>query len=130
MYGKVGKALGGISPLLAVGTALFLLFGPLYGFESGDSEGNFETGTASAFELALEGGDRAVFFWAAFVVVVSIVGAMGALANRVGWVWVSAVALWGLAALSIMSIGLFVAPLAIVMFASAALITVSRAEPE
>ncbi len=130
MHEKVGKVLGGISPLIAVGLALFLLFGPMYGFESGDSEGDFETGTTSAFEFTLKEGDRAVFFWPTFIVVVSIVGAVGALVSRVGWIWISAVALWALTGLSMMSISLFVAPLAIVMFAAAALITVSRAELE
>lgn len=139
---KIGKLLGLVSPVLAIGVVALVLFGSSYSYQSGScrstyghqssesEECTYESSTISAFRYALEEGDRAVFFWPAFVVVVSIVGAMGALANRVGWVWVSAVVLWALTALSMMSIGLFVAPLAIVMFAAAALITVSRAEPE
>lgn len=90
---KIGKLLRLVSPVLALGVVALMLFGSSYSYQSGSrrasygyqssesEECTYESGKISAFRYALEEGDRAVFFWPAFVVVVSIVGAIGALAT-------------------------------------------------
>ena len=134
---KAGKFLGLISPVLAIGVVALMLFGSTYSYESADcgsshahqpshSECEYRSGTISAFRAALEEGDSTLFNWSGFVVIVSLVAAAGALAGRVALIWACAVALWFLAGLGMMTIGLFVFPLAVVLFASAALLTVAR----
>lgn len=123
---RVGKLLGLISPVLAIGAMALMLFGLTYGYQTGDSAGS--SGTITVFRYALEEGDHAWFLWSGFVVVVCLVAAVGALAGRTAPVWVCAGALWLVAALGIWSIGLFVLPLSIVLFVSAALLTLGRYE--
>jgi hypothetical protein len=126
---KAGKVIGAISPILAVGAMALMLFGPLYGYQSGDSEGNFSTGAMSALRFALEGDDDAWFIWSGFVVAVCLLASVAALTGKAAPVWVCAGVLWVVAGLGMWSIGLFVLPLSIVLFASAALLTVARYEP-
>jgi hypothetical protein len=125
---KLGKLLGLVSPVLAIGVVALMLFFPTYGYESGQSEGNFSSGTMSAFRFALEEGNYAWFYWSGFVVVVCLIAALGALTGRTVPIWACAIALWFLAGLGMMSIGLFIFPLAVVLFASATLLTVARYE--
>ncbi len=125
---KVGKLLGLFSPIMAIGVVALMLFGPAYGYQAGDSEGNFSSGTMTAFRYALEEGDQAWFFWSGFVVVICLVAAAGALTQRAVPVWVCACALWVVAVLGIWSIGVFVLPLSIMLFVSAALLTLARYE--
>ncbi len=125
---KVGKFLGLISPALALGIAALMLFGSSYSYQSGNSAGNVSSGTVSAFRYALEQGDYAWFFWSGFVVVVCLVAAAGSLAGRAAPVWVCAGALWIVAMLGMWSIGLLILPLSLVLFVSAALLTVTRYE--
>jgi hypothetical protein len=124
---KLGKLLGLVSPVLAIGVVALMLFFPTYGYESGQSEGNFSSGTMSAFRFALEEGNYASFYWSGFVVV-CLIAALGALTGRTVPIWACAIALWFLAGLGMMSIGLFIFPLAVVLFASATLLTVARYE--
>jgi hypothetical protein len=119
---RLGKLLGLISPLLAIGVAALMLFAPIYGYEAADSEGNFTSGTMNA----LEEGDDAWLFWSGFVVVVCMIAAVGALAGRVAPVWGCAIILLFLAVVGMWSVGLFVLPLSMVLFASAALLTAAR----
>ena len=125
---KLGKLLRLVSPVLAIGVVALMLFFPTYGYESGQSEGNFSSGTMSAFRFALEEGNYAWFYWSGFVVVVCLIAALGALTGRTVPIWACAIALWFLAGLGMMSIGLFIFPLAVVLFASATLLTVARYE--
>jgi hypothetical protein len=136
---KAGKILGLISPILAVGVVTLMLFVPSYSYESGscrsshghqpsNPECNYESGTISAFRVALEEGDSALFYWSGFVVSVSVVAAAAALLGRAAPVWVCAVALWVVGVLGLWSIGLFILPLSMVLFVSAALLTVARYE--
>ena len=124
---KLGKLLGLVSPVLAIGVVALMLFFPTYGYESGHSESNFSSGTMSAFRFALEEGNYASFYWSGFVVV-CLIAALGALTGRTVPIWACAIALWFLAGLGMMSIGLFIFPLAVVLFASATLFTVARYE--
>ena len=123
---KVGRFLGLVSPILAAGAMALMLFGSTYSYEAGGSAGNFSSGTITAFRYALEEGDYAWFRWAVIVVAVCLIAAVGALAGRATPVWVCASALGVVAVLGIWSIGLFVLPLSIVLFVSAALLTVAR----
>ena len=134
---KVGKLLGLISPILAIGAMALMLFALSYSYQSGscssgfghqDSECNHESGTDSAFRVALEEGDYTLFYWSGFVVVVCLIAAVGALAGWAAPIWVCAVVLWVLTGLGVMSIGLFIFPLALVLFASATFLTVARYE--
>lgn len=137
---KAGKLLGLISPILAVGVVALMLFVPSYSYQSGDcrsshgrqapiSECNYESGTISAFRVALEEGDSTLFDWSGFVVFVCLIAAVGALAGRSAPIWACAIVLWFLASLGMMSlIGPFIFPLAVVLFASATLLTVARYE--
>jgi len=136
---KAGKFLGLISPVLAIGVVALMLFGSTYSYESGDCRSshahqpsnpqcNYESGTISAFRVALEEGDSTLFDWSGFVLVVCLIAAVGALAERAAPIWACAIALWFLAGLGMMTIGFFIFPLAVVLFASAALLTVARYE--
>jgi hypothetical protein len=137
---KAGKFLGLISPVLAIGVVALMLFVPTYGYESGgcradyvhqpsNPECNHESGTISAFRVALEEGDSTLFRWSGFVVILSLIAAASALVGRAAPVWVCAMILWVLAVLGMVSlIGLFIVPLAVVLFASATLLTVARYE--
>lgn len=123
---KVGKAIALVSPVLAVGIVVFMLFGFSYGYAYGDSSGNRETGTITAFQSALE-GDYAWFFWSGFLVAVCLVAAIRGLKGRAGIVLICATLLLVLSAMSMMTIGLVVLPLAVVLYASAATLTAARA---
>lgn len=124
---KVGRFLGLTSPILALGIAALMLFGSSYSYQSGDSEGNFSSGAISAFRYTLEEGDYAWFFWAGFVVIVCLIAAVGALIGRAGPVWAAAIVLYLVAVLGMVSIiGVFIFPLAMVLFVSAVLLTVAR----
>ena len=135
---KAGKIIGSISPVLAVGIVALMLFGTGYSYQSasckagygGESseECTYESGTISAFQYYIEEGDTTLLYWAGFIIVVCLVAAVGALAGRAAPVWVCAVVLWVLTGLGMMSIGLFILPLAVVLFASATLLTISRYE--
>jgi len=126
---KAGRFLGLISPAFALGMAALMLFGSSYSYQSGDPAGNSSSGAISAFRYALEQGDYAWFFWSGFVVVVCLIAAAGALAGRSATVWACAVALLVLSGLGIMTIGIFVLPLALLLSVSATLLTVAGSEP-
>ena len=135
---KVGKLLGLISPILAIGAMALMLFALSSSYQSAscrsgyghqDSECNYESGTISAFRVALEESDYTLFYWSGFVVVICLIAAVGALAGRAAPVWACAIVLWVLAGLGMLSmIGVFIFPLAFVLFASAMLLTAARYE--
>ena len=137
---KVGKLLGLVSPILAIGAMALMLFAPSYSYQSAScrsgyghqpsSSGcNHESGTISALQVALEGSDHTLFYWSGFVVVVCLIAAVGALAGRAAPVWVCAMVLWVLAGLGMLSmIGLFAFPLAVVLSVSATFLTAARYE--
>jgi hypothetical protein len=136
---KTGKFLGLISPVLAIGVVALMLFGSAYTYKSAACrsshvhqpshlECKYRSGTISVFRAALEEGDSTLFVCSGFVMIVSLVAAVGALTGRVAPIWACAVALWFLAGLGMLTIGLFISPLAAVLLASAALLTVARYE--
>lgn len=135
---KAGKIIGSISPLLAVGIVALMLFGSGYSYQSASckagygressEECTYESATISALRYAIEEGDTTLFYWAGFIIAVCLIAAAGALARRAAPVWMCAVALWVVAVAGLWSIGLFVLPLSLVLFVSAALLTVARYE--
>jgi hypothetical protein len=82
----------------------------------------------SAYEYSLENGDYVYFFWSGFIVVICLLAAGAALKGWVGLVWACAGLLGTLSILGAMSIGVIVAPLALVLFVSAILLSLSRPE--
>ena len=132
---KVGKVLALVSPALAVGVVCFMLFATGYSYVSmdkraGPPEGNpdeaaSESGWVSAFEHSLDNGDYVYFFWSGFILVICVLAAGAALKGWVGLVWACAGLLGVLTILGAMSIGGLVAPLALVLFVSAMLLTLS-----
>jgi hypothetical protein len=135
---QVGKVLALVSPALAVGVVCFMLFATGYSYVSmrgraGPPEGNpdgaaSESGWVSAYEHSLENGDYAYFFWSGFIVLICLLAAVAALKGWVGLVWACAGLLGVLAILGAMSIGGMVAPLALVLFVSAILLSLSGSE--
>jgi hypothetical protein len=135
---KAGKILGLISPVLAVGIVSLVLFGSGYSYQSASCRASYgqespeecayESGMISAFRYTIEEGDTTLFYWAGFVIAVCLVAAVGALAGRAAPVWVCAVVLWIMTGLGMTSIGLFIFPLAFVLFVSAILLTAVRYE--
>jgi hypothetical protein len=134
---RVGKLLALVSPALAVGVVCFMLFAAGYSYvsieEPAAPEGNpdeaaSESGWVSAYEYSLENGDYVFFLWSGFIVVMSLLAAGAALKGWVGLVWACAGLLGVLSILGAMSIGGMVAPLALVLFVSAILLSLSRSE--
>jgi hypothetical protein len=134
---RVGKVLALVSPALAVGVVCFMLFATGYSYvsmeeragpESHPVEAAAESGWVSAYEYSLENGDYVYFLWSGFIVVICLLAAGAALKGWVGLVWACAVLLGVLSILGAMSIGGMVAPLALVLFVSAILLSLSVPE--
>ena len=129
---RVGKVLALVSPALAVGVVCLMLFATGYSYVSmeervgpeGDPvEAASESGWVSAYEYSLENGDYVYFLWSGFIVVICLLAAGAALKGWVVLVWVCAGLLGVLSILGAMSIGGMVAPLALVLFVSAILLS-------
>ena len=134
---RVGKVLALVSPALAVGVVCLMLFATGYSYVSmeeratpgGDPvEAVSESGWVSAYDYSLENGDYVYFLWSGFIVVICLLAAGAALKGWVGLVWACAGLLGVLSILGAMSIGVLVAPLALVLFVSALLLSLSRSE--
>ena len=134
---KVGKVLALVSPALAVGVVCFLLFATGYsqvsmeervGSEGDPEEAASQSGWVSAYEYSLDNGDYVYFLWSGFIVIMCLLAAGAALKGWVGLVWACAGLLGVLSVLGGMSIGGMVAPLALVLFVSAILLSLSGSE--
>ena len=138
MPALVGKVLALASPLFAVGVVCFMLFATGYSYVSmdkraGSHEGDpveaaSESGWVSAYEYSLEKGDYVYFLWSGFIVIICLLAAGAALKGWIGLVWACAGLLGVLTILGAMSIGGMVAPLALVLFVSAILLSLSGPE--
>ena len=82
----------------------------------------------SAYEYSLEKGDYVYFFWSGFIVIICLLAAGAALKGWIGLVWACAGLLGLLTILGAMSIGGMVAPIALVLFVSAILLSLSGPE--
>ena len=135
---RVGKVLALISPALAVGVVCFMLFATGYSQVSmeeraGPPEGDPEeavsqSGWVSAYEYSLDNGDYVYFLWSGFIVIMCLLAAGAALKGWVGLVWACAGLLGVLSVVGAMSIGGMVAPLVLVLFVSAILLSFSGPE--
>src|ERR671910_914358 len=135
---RVGKVLALVSPALGVGVVCFMLFATGYSYLStqeraGPPEGNpeeaaSESGWMSAYEHSLDNGDYVYFFWAGFIVVICLLAAGAALKGWIGLVWACAGLLGVLTIVGAMSIGAMVAPLVLVLFVCAILLSFSGPE--
>jgi hypothetical protein len=134
---QIAKVLALVSPALAVGVVCFMLFATGYSYVSmeeragpeGDTaEAASESGWVSAYEYSLENGVYVYFLWSGFIVVICLLAAGAALKGWVGLVWACAGLLGVLSILGAMSIGGMVAPLALVLFVSAILLSLSGPE--
>jgi len=135
---QVGKVLALVSPALAVGVVCFMLFGSGYSYVSmeeraGSPEVNLggaasESGWVSAYEYSLDNGDYVYFLWSGFIVIICLLAAVAALKGWIGLVWACAGLLGILSILGAMSIGGMVAPLALVLFVSAILLSLFGSE--
>ena len=129
---RVGKVLALVSPALAVGVVCFMLFASGYSYVSKEQraapgghpvEAASESGWVSAYEYSLQNGDYGYFLWSGFIVVIGLLAAGAALKGWVRFVWACAGLLGVLSILGAMSIGFMVAPLALVLFISASLLS-------
>ena len=135
---QVGKVLALVSPALAVGVVCFMLFASGYSYASMDEragplEGTpdgaaSESGWVSAYEYSLDNGDYVYFLWSGFIVIICLLAAGAALKGWVGLVWACAGLLGVLSILGAMSIGGMVAPLALILFVSAILLSLFGSE--
>jgi hypothetical protein len=135
---RVGKVLALVSPVLAVGVVCFILFATGYSYVSmeeraGSHEGDpveaaSESGWMSAYEYSLSNGDYVYFLWSGFIVVICLLAAGAALKGWGGLVWACAGLLGVLSIVGAMSIGGMVAPLVLVLFVSAILLSFSGPE--
>jgi hypothetical protein len=82
----------------------------------------------SAYEYSLQNGDYAYFLWSGFIVFIGLLAAGAALKGWVRLVWGCAGLLGVLSILGALSIGFMVAPLALVLFVSAILLSLSGPE--
>ena len=98
------------------------------GPEGDPLEAASESGWVSAYEYSLANGDYVYFLWFGFIVVICLLAAGAALKGWVGLVWACAGLLGILTILGVMSIGVLVAPLAVVLFVSAILLSLSGPE--
>ena len=129
---RVGKVLALVSPALAVGIVCFMLFATGYSYVSKEQraapgghpvEAASESGWVSAYEYSLQNGDYGYFLWSGFIVVIGLLAAGAALKGWARLVWACAGLLGVLSILRAMSIGFMVAPLALVLFVSASLLS-------
>jgi hypothetical protein len=137
MPALVGKVLVLASPVFAVGIVCFMLFASGYsyvsmeeraGSDGGPIEAVSESGWVPTYEYSLENGDYVYFFWSGFIVVICLLAAGAALKGWISLVWACAGLLGVLTILGAMSIGGMVAPLALVLFVSAILLSLSGPE--
>ncbi len=134
---RLGKVLALVSPALAVGVVCFILFATGYSYvsmqggvgpEGNPDEAASKPGWVSAYEYSRKNGDYVYFFWSGFIVVMCLLAAVAALKGWVSLVWACAGLLGVLTILGAMSIGFMVAPLTLVLFASAMLLSSSGSE--
>lgn len=109
MIHRIVKLLGVLSPILS----LFIAYQIWFGFKYTGIGSNSPMRTITALQFALEEGSSAILFWPVFIFVLSVVGAFGAWKMVKPLVWAVAIALLIVSVLGIWTIGLGVAPLAL-----------------
>ncbi len=123
MLAKLGKVLGMIAPLISVASAYQMWFGMKY---VGVNSETSTTQTVTALEFALKQGSNAILFWPVAIFIMSCIGAFAVWKNITILVWVISCILLIVSIMGMMTIGLLVAPMAILLLASAILLTIEK----
>jgi glucan phosphoethanolaminetransferase (alkaline phosphatase superfamily) len=117
--------LGLASLLTAVGCAAYLLFGIAYSGQTASGASGTDGGVVTV--TTTHGWqDYTIVGWASFVVLLGVLTALAAWRGRSGPVWVAAVLLVITAALGLASVGLFIAPVALLVAFTAYALSISR----
>lgn len=119
------ETIGGLAVTFGVGAGLFLLLGPTGQYETSRPGGTRETGSTSGIDYILgeEHADPALFFWSLFVFGITLIGGYGVGAGNRYVVWAVGRGLLALSVLGIFSIGLYIAPAALLFVVTAVLLT-------
>jgi hypothetical protein len=134
---RLGRArlLGLGSFLAALACAAYLLFGFGYASETATSSAGTDGGVGpvltthswvSALAFAQQNHDYTIVGWAGFIVVLGLLTALAAWWGRPGPVWVAAGLLFALIVLGLLSIGLFVLPVAVLVTFTASVLSAAR----
>jgi len=126
---SAGTSVGLAGAILAGIAGLVLLFVPLGRSVTCTPGGECTVGRGVSgidYLLGAQGADPALFFWSLFLLGVALVGGYGAWTATRWLVWVTALALLALSVLAIASIGLFVAPAALLFLLAAILLHTDR----
>jgi hypothetical protein len=110
--------------VLAIIVALYLIFGPMWAYARVGPDGVIEEGRASA----LAAGDAIVIFWSLVIVVLALWGGFAAWWGWARYVWIPAVLLTLFSIISF-AIGILVAPIAVLLLASALLLSLDSRQP-
>ena len=114
-FSKGSKA-GILGAMLGTVLSLVLMFVPLGTSEECTLGGGCHTVQGSSgidYLLGVEGADPALFFWSLFILGFALAGGYGAWTENRYVVWLTALVLLALTVLGAASIGLFVAPVAL-----------------
>ena len=138
MLAKVRKVLGMITPLIAAISAYQMLFGMMYtGATSNSSTPQISTTIkVTALEFAFKQGSKVVIFWTIFwtifwpvaIFLLSCIGAIAVWKRITILVWVIACLLLIVSVAGIFSIGLLVAPIAILLLISAIVLLIEKSK--
>jgi len=123
MLAKLGKVLGMSAPLISVAAAYQMWFGMKY---VGATSETSTTQTVTALEFALKQGSNAILFWPVAVFFLSCIGAFAVWKNLVSLVWIIACSLLIVSIMGMMTIGLIIAPIAILLLTSAIILTLEK----
>ncbi len=119
------RFLGLASLVAAVGCAAYLLFGFGYSSETAAGAPGADGGVVTV-TTTRGWQDYTIVGWASFIVLLGVVTALAASRGRSGPVWVAASLLVITAVLGLASIGLFVAPVALLVAFTAYALSASR----
>ena len=135
MLRKAGVALAFLAVPAAIVSAAVILFVAGYSYQtvSGESAAPGQPSTTvtsggrvTTLQMALDSKDYIVLWWVAFVVVAATGAAAAAWRRRLYIVWVAALGVTTLTIAGMLSIGIAIAPVALMLLLSATLLTLDR----
>ena len=136
--GKAGVAFAFLAVPVAIVAAVMILFVAGYSYQTASGEAGTSaqpgttvtsSGRVTTLQMALDTKDYVVLWWVAFVVVAAAGAAGAAWRDRLSIVWVAALGLTALAVTGMMSIGIAIAPVALLLLLSVTLLTLDRKGP-
>lgn len=135
MQRKAGVALAFLAVPAAIAAAAVILFVTGYSYQTAAGVAGApgqplttvtSSGHVTTMQMALENKDYIVLWWVAFVVVAAAAAAGAAWRRRLDIVWVAALGVTTLTVAGMMSIGIAIAPVALLLLLSATLLTLDR----